>query len=362
MYKQQHILVPIPTSIDASYKALYEQKSLYVCPELGVKKYRNVFVSHEGLCLQHFRLLPYSSFNICTKYDKSFGWQYYKLVVEQYLVSTFGKSLKKITLDDDTNYALIHTKWANYSFWITSSLVRLLMLQNSGMDFTLLYPEEWDNVAYIQESLKAFPNLKYKRIPVGVHIQVKNLLLPEVRPFTACFNGEELQMVHDYMVERIPEEYKFQTYPEKIYVTRKKAKYRKVANEEEVIQLVTKYGFTVIDFDDMSFWEQVVQMQSTKAFISIHGAGYSNTMFMNQRTSVVEIINEKYAKMEYTFPFWKQVVLRNIHYYPLFCKPEKDTTVLIDLNTTNLADAIVNQNLIVDINLLEGYIKKMFEE
>ena len=96
MYKQQHILVPIPTSIDASYKALYEQKSLYVCPELGVKKYRNVFVSHEGLCLQHFRLLPYSSFNICTKYDKSFGWQYYKLVVEQYLVSTFGKSLKSM--------------------------------------------------------------------------------------------------------------------------------------------------------------------------------------------------------------------------------------------------------------------------
>lgn len=362
MRKKQKIHIPIPTNIDAAYKTLYEQKSSYVCPELGVKKYKNVFVSHEGLCLQHFRLLPYSSFNICTSYDKSFGWQYYRLVMEQYLVSTYGKSLKKIVLDDGTNYALIHTKWANYSFWITSSLVRLLMLQNSGEDFTLLYPEEWDNVAYIQETLKIFPNLKYKRIPEGVHIQVKNLLLPEVRPFTACFNGEELQMVHDYIVARIPEEYKSRTYPARIYVTRRKAKYRKIVNEQEVVALLEKYGFSVIDFDDMTFWEQVAQMQAAKAFISIHGAGYSNTMFMNRRTSVVEIINEKYARMEYTFPFWKQVVLRDINYRPLFCKPEKETSVLIDLKTENLADAIVNQNLLVDIDLLEVYIKQMLTE
>lgn len=362
MRKKQKIHIPIPTNIDDTYKTLYEQKSSYVCPELGVKRYKNVFVSHEGLCLQHFRLLPYSSFNICTSYDKSFGWQYYRLVIEQYIVSTYGKSLKKIILDDDTNYALIHTKWANYSFWITSSLVRLLTLQNSGEDFTLLYPEEWDNVTYIQETLKVFPNLKYKRIPAGVHIQVKNLLLPEVRPFTACFNGEELQMVHDYIVARIPEEYKSRTYPARIYVTRRKAKYRKIANEQEVVSLLEKYGFSVIDFDDMTFWEQVAQMQAAKNFISVHGAGYSNTLFMNQMTSVVELINEKYAQIEYTFPFWKQVTLRNINYYPLFCKPEKETAVLIDLNTKNTADAIVNQNLIVDIDLFAGLIKRLLTE
>ena len=257
MRKKQNIHIPLPVDIDDSYRTLYEKKSSYVCPVLGVQKYHNVFVSHEGLCLQHCRLLPYSSFNICTSYDKSFGWQYYKLVMEQYFVSTYGKSLTKIVLDDDINYALIHTKWANYSFWITSSLVRLLMLKNSGQEFTLLYPEEWNSIAYIQESLKAFPDLKIKRIPAGVHVQVKNLLLPEVRPFTACFNGIELQAVHDYMVSRIPQEFLGKTCPERIYVTRKRAKYRKVANEEEVIRLVSKYGFSVIDFDDMSFWEQV---------------------------------------------------------------------------------------------------------
>ena len=361
MRKKQKIHIPIPTNIDAAYKTLYEQKSSYVCPELGVKKYRNVFVSHEGLCLQHFRLLPYSSFNICTSYDKSFGWQYYRLVMEQYLVSTYGKSLKKIILDDDSNYALIHTKWANYSFWITSSLVRLLMLQNSGKDFTLLYPEEWDNIAYIQETFKIFPNLKYKRIPAGVHVQVKNLLLPEVRPFTACFNGVELQMVHDYIVARIPEEYRSRTYPARIYVTRRKAKYRKIANEQEVVALLEKYGFSVIDFDDMTFWEQVAQMQAAKYIVAIHGAGMANIVFANSKTKILELLHEYKSPMAYRFSYWIVCRTLGIDYHCTFNKllvGKLDDSIVLskDLSPDLLVD------LLVDLSVMESHINQMLLE
>jgi len=359
MRKYQRIHIDIPQNIDERYKKLYQSKSSYRCPELGVKVYHNVFVSHEGLCWQYGRLLPYSSFNICTTYDKSFGWEYYKLVTEQYFVSTYGKSLKKITLDDDVNYAIIHTKWQNYSFWITSSLVRLLMLQNSGYDFTLLYPEEWDKIKYIQDSLKFFPSLKIKKIPIGVHVQVKNLLLPEVRPFTACFSGEELQMVHDYFVTRIPESYKKQVYPQRVYVTRKKAKFRKITNEAELITLCEKCGFVVIDFDDMSFCEQISCMCAAKYFISIHGAGYSNILFMEQGSHVLEIINEKYAELEYTFPFWKQAKTRGLIYDSIFAQPEKNTTKLVKLNTIDTSDALVNQNLLVDLQEFSNKLKFM---
>ena len=356
MRNKQKINIPIPADIDEAYRSLYEKKSSYVCPELTVKKYRNVFVSHEGLCLQHFRLLPYSSFNIRTNYDKSFGWQYYKLVMEQYLVSTYGKSLKKIALDDDTNYALIHTKWANYSFWITSSLVRLLMLQNSGLDFTLLYPEEWDNVAYIQETLKAFPNLKYKRIPAGVHIQVKNLLLPEVRPFTACFNGAELQMVHDYIVARLPEEYKSRSYPERIYVTRRKAKYRKVANEQDVVALLEKYGFSVIDFDDMLFWDQVAQMQAEKVLVAVHGAGMANLIFTKPQTQILELLHEYKSPSAYRFPYWIGAETMGRKYRCTFNKICENTMELSVINRDLFPD------LFVDLSVLENHIKQMLAE
>lgn len=352
MRKKQKIQIALPTNIDSKYKQLYLKKSVYSCPELYVKEYHNVFVSHEGLCLQHFRILPYSAFNICTTYDKSFGWQYYKLATEQYLVSTYGKSLQKIVLNDDTNYAIIHTKWANYSFWITSSLVRLLMLQQSGKDFTLLYPEEWDNIAYIQETLKAFPNLKYKRIPPGVHVQVKNLLLPEVRPFTACFNGNELQMVSNYFVSRIPNAIKSNNYPERIFVTRKKAKYRKLTNEDEVFAICKQYGFTVIDFDDMSFWEQVTQMQNAKLIIQMHGAGMANIVFAQKDAQVLELLHEYKSEREYRLPYWTSATTMGMNYMCLFCKRvgnEDDST-------------IIKNNLLVNISDLEKHIKQMLNQ
>ena len=345
------IHIPIPQNLPERYQRLFMKKSTYKVPELGVKEYKNVFVSHEGLCLHRFRLVPYSSFNICTRYDKSFGWQYYKLVLEQYLVSTFGKSLKKISLPADTTYAVIHTKWFNYSFWITSSLYRLIMLYKSGKDFTLLYPEEWDDIPYVTESLKAFPNLKKYKIPSGVHVHVPHLLMPEVRPFTACFDGTELQTVRNYMAAHIPTELLNKIYPEKIYITRKKAKYRKVENEQEVIDYLTPKGFSVIDFDDLSFWEQVALMKGVKEFVSIHGAGFSNIIFMQTGGKITELINEGYAKLEYTFPFWKQAYVCEQTYIPIFCKPVSETTLLIDSQTqVHTRDLLVNQNIVVKID------------
>lgn len=352
MRKKQDISIALPIDIAPEYEAVYESKSSYVCPELMVKEYHNVFVSHEGLCLRNFKLLPYSSFNIRTSYDKSFGWQYYRLVLEQYLVSTFGKSLQKIVLDDDTKYALIHTKWSNYSFWITSSLVRLLMLHDSGKDFTLLYPEEWDNIAYIQETLKAFPDLKYKRIPAGVHVQVKNLLLSEVRPFTACFNGDELRQVRDIFVSRIPAEYKTRTYPERIYVTRKKAKYRKVANEPEVIEMLDRYGFAVVDFDDMSFWEQVAQMRAAKYIVEIHGAGMANCIFCNQQVHIIELLHEYRSPSEYRLTYWTAIGTMGMNYRCTFNK------LVGDLDDS----VIISNNLLVDLSALEKHIKQMLAE
>ena len=183
-------------------------------------------------------------------------------------------------------------------------------------------------------------------------MQVKNLLLPEVRPFTACFNGEELQMVHNYIVARIPEEYKSRTYSARIYVTRRKAKYRKIVNEQEVVALLEKYGFSVIDFDDMTFWEQVAQMQAAKYIIAIHGAGMANIVFANPKTKILELLHEYKSPAAYRFPYWIASTLTGKEYRCTFNK-------LVG----NLDDSIIISNdLFVDLFVLENYIKQMLEE
>lgn len=60
---------------------------------MNIKK--NIFISYEGLVLKNLRLLPKSHFNLVGLKDETFYWLFWKLAIEQYFVSTFGKSLKK---------------------------------------------------------------------------------------------------------------------------------------------------------------------------------------------------------------------------------------------------------------------------
>lgn len=356
MRRKITIKVSLPLNISNKEYSLFKKKSCYSCPELFVRTYSNVFVSHEGLCLKYGRLLPFSSFNMCTRYDKSFGWNYYKLIMEQYFVSTFGKSLKKYKLNSNTVYAVVHTKWFNYSFWLTSSLVRLQMLVESGIDFVLIYPESWDKISYISQSLQVFPDIKTLKIKDGIHIQIPKLLFPEVRPYTACFSGMELKKIRETIIQKLPEKFITKIFPERIYLTRSKAKCRKIQNENEIIKILIQYKFTIVDFDELSFWEQVACMNNVKNFVSIHGAGMSNIIFMKQGTKVLELINKQYAEKEYTFPFWKMASLLDLKYYMQFGNTVTKTNKLIKgCNSTNYnySDFLVNQNIYIDINEFE---------
>lgn len=346
--ESSQISISLPINIDRSHKLLYSKKSTYEQPALNVVSYKNVFVTHEGLCWKNFRLLPYSTFNINSSYDAKHGWEFFRLATEQYLVSTFGKSLKKISLNADTTYGIIHTKWFNYSFWVTSSLVRLQMLINSGVDFTLLYPEEWDNYPYIQQTLQAFPNLKFERIPAGVHVQVPHLLLPEVRPFTACLNGNDLQNIS----AKLKSFYKISNhseFPKRIFVNRQKANCRKMENESAIIQIANKYGFTEVDFDNMTVAQQIATINNAEYVVMLHGAGMANMMFAQPGTKVLELMHDYTEPRNYRMIYWYLTELSNAKYYVQFCK-----------TLPTHADEW-RKNIIVDTTLFEQNLKLMLK-
>lgn len=346
----KHIKNRLPHNIGTKYYALYKAKSEYTCPYLEVKSYSNVFVSHEGLCLRKFRLLPYSTFNINSSYDAKHGWEFFRLATEQYLVSTLGKSLRKITLDKTKTYALIHTKWFNYSFWMTSSLVRLRMLYETKSEFTLIYPEEWDNIPYVQDTLKAFPNLKIEKIPAGVHIQVPHLLLPEVRPYTACLNEQDIKGVSSQMQDFYYDEIqKINDTPQKLFVNRKKASCRKMTNESEVADLLRQRGFVEIDFDDLTFVEQMAYMRNAKQVVMLHGAGMTNIMFAKPKTKVLELMHEYTEPRTYRFIYWFLTVQMQCDYYVQFCKT-------IDNHVDEWRKDVVvdTKQLVENLNLMES--------
>lgn len=79
------------------------------------------------------------------------------------------------------------------------------------------------------------------------------------------------------------------TLSERLYISRAKANYRKVLNEEEIYPVLQKYGFEIVHFEDYSLSDQISICQHAKVLMGLHGAGLTNMVFLPPLSKVIEI-------------------------------------------------------------------------
>ena len=76
---------------------------------------------------------------------------------------------------------------------------------------------------------------------------------------------------------------------EKIYVTRQNANYRNLINEEDIVNILKKDGFRVVDLHYMDVFEQIELFSNAKFVVSPTGSSLTNVVFCSPGTKVVEI-------------------------------------------------------------------------
>jgi glycosyl transferase family 61 len=74
----------------------------------------------------------------------------------------------------------------------------------------------------------------------------------------------------------------------RLYISRNDARWRRVINELEVMQVLEPLGFRRITLGQLSFTEQVRLFQNAEVVIGPHGAGLSNLAFCQPGTKVIE--------------------------------------------------------------------------
>ena len=332
------IEIIIPENIDDTHIGFYLKKKQYSIINTRTKNVRNVFVSHEGLCLKNGLLLKGCAFNLVGSEDYTFYFEHYKLVLEQFLVSKYGKSLESQNLHEGS-YLLIHTRWFNYFFWLTSSLSRLINTIDQHQNVKLIYPENWENISYINDTLKMFPLLEKIIIPKGRHLFVKNLLFPEVRKWSIGINPEDIEKIRIFFYKYLDDNDIDINLGDKLYISRKKAKFRNIVNESEVWGILKEKGFREIILEDYSVIEQASILRNTSYLVGIHGAGFSNMLFMSPNSFVFELMKKFEAQKDERFSYWRLANACNLKYLVQFCQPKYDDTIKMS----------VNQDLIVDI-------------
>jgi capsular polysaccharide biosynthesis protein len=330
----EHIDYKLPVNYQPEWEHLFKPDYAYKKVKLGARVLRNVFVNHYGLVLKNGVLVKGCAPNIGHgKYDDdNFYYDHWKKASEQWLVAKFGKSIASKRLDDNKTYLVIHSPWFSYYFWITECIPRLLMVKEHLHDLVLIYPENWKNLSFVNETLALFPELEHEIIPRDVHLFVKNLVMPEVKPWTPMIVPDHISQVRKLILGQ-----EMTTWTnEKIYISREDAAYKKVINEKELVEVIDPLGYKILTMSGKSIFQQAKEIHNSSSVIAITGASMANFVFLNPNSRVVDLTNEHYIyDRKYKFHFKKIVDFVGAEYFVFFCKSD-DKDGLRDIATRNI--------------------------
>jgi hypothetical protein len=342
-------IIQRPHNIEECDYGLFPLKTNFQTKRLPVTIYYNCFVAFNGIALKEFWLINDTVYGY-----KHFKWKIWWKGIEQYIVSRITKSVEMVYFQKEENkqYALVFQPWFNYYHWILESVPRLIAIHESNQKSIVFLPQSILYNTFVKESIKPFiDNGNIEFISLDKNAYFKEIVIPPLKSFCEVYDPVDLQKIRTLYLKASSEtELDQRVHFQKIYVSRRKANRRKIENEDEVLKIVGKYGFEVIDFEDYSFFEQVQIMQKANVIISAHGAGLTNLLFMEPTGKVLELHKKiTNPKDHHSIVYWTLASNLGLDYYHQICEP---TDIHADFFQ---ADIIVNtvkleENILLMLN------------
>ncbi|MEP6515422.1 tetratricopeptide repeat protein [Microcoleus vaginatus] len=187
-----------------------------------------------------------------------------------------------------------------YFHWMVDVLPRIELLRHSGRDLAEI---DWFLVNSCQhqfqrESLRILgiseeKVLESDRLP---HIQATELIVPSFAGYLGWPSGWAMDFLRREFLKGIITS---SSYPKRIYISRSKARYRRVLNEEDVVEVLENFGFVSILPESLSLAEQIAHFYHAEVIVAAHGSGLTNTIFCRQGTKVIELVSPHYISHYY---------------------------------------------------------------
>ncbi|GGI95807.1 hypothetical protein GCM10008995_02320 [Halobellus salinus] len=182
---------------------------------------------------------------------------------------------------------LLHSKWNNYYHWLIEHLPKIRGVRHYEAQTrnkpTLIIPN--DPPPYVLESLKVL-NIDTSACvewnPPA--IDVDTLVLPAYPEATP----ENLRWLRRHIQAPLTEgQHKSQ---KRIYISRGNAQKRKISNENQIEDVLDKFGFKRVLAEDFAFTQQVKLFSNAEVILGPHGAGLTNMIWANN-AKIIELHN-----------------------------------------------------------------------
>lgn len=244
------------------------------------------------------------------------------------------------------NCVFLANHWSdNFFHWMSESLPRAAYLEAMNFGGMYIIPRK---SRFIVESMVAMGVSQDRLAVYQPDTIAKNLVVFEKTPFSALqHHSDAFFYVRAKMREACPGF----SGGKRIYCHREYT--RRVRNLEAVCEVCAQYGFTFLDFEKLTFFEQVAAVGNAEILVGPHGAGMLHSWFMPKKSTVIEFFSPEYVN--YTIhPFIKLI---NLNYIPLV---EYKNTDKIDMDVCGAARGC-KADMTVPVEMLDAILRNTIE-
>lgn len=196
-----------------------------------------------------------------------------------------------------------------YCHWLLEEWPRLLQIPPGSVDNLIAHA----TAPFAREAL-ALRGGPETIIPVRrtAHWQTSPLLVPSLADSPGAPSPATVRLLQTWAHHHRLD----QTTPargERLYLSRSKARRRRVANEPALWSELSAQGFTKITLEDLPWPEQIAAVRAARLIVAPHGAGLANLVFCTPGTRVIEFVGRDY----FNPVFWRLAALAGLDYQAL---------------------------------------------
>ena len=299
----------LPLNFNQAQLPIFEGELQRSIPESRLLRFKNIRVSSEGLLFKGTSILP-ESFAFPNHLEEWKMRSVVKFFAKNYVV--------RRTRRVDSEALWITDYWSNgYFHWIADALARLYVVRDRIDDLLLLLPAGYQNFDYVNSSLAAFGVKNVEFVGPSEVLECRSLLMPTHTAPSGHYNEAIIRGVRNVLLSA----YGDSDRGEKIYISRGHAPKRRIVNEDDVRQILSKSGFETIHAEELSFAQQVHASSRARYIVSNHGAGLTNMLFMPESGSVLELRHQTDSINNCYFTLASAL---NLNYFYQPCRPARD--------------------------------------
>jgi Glycosyltransferase 61 len=178
-----------------------------------------------------------------------------------------------------------------YFHWLFDILPRFELLRRSNVHIDQYVVNT--ELSFQRESLEilGIPTEKIISPRWATHIEAEALIVPSLPGQLGVMTPRSCEFLRTIF---LPIKHQKPIAGRLIYITRRRALTRRVLNEHELLDRMSRYDVDAIELEGMSIAQQAELFANARLILAPHGAGIANAVFCSESSALIELMPDTY--------------------------------------------------------------------